>query len=116
MIRMLKTKAHLLESSRIPANALYQAVNAASSPKNPPALIIGGFGAPLELRCRYPMPRRRNAMSRVKKRVKNATVERSVATKRMVVKMNQPCKSCISGKELGMVGQGNTIRKKPKES
>lgn len=32
-------------------------------------------------------------MSRVKKRVKNATVERSVATKRMVVKMNQPCKS-----------------------
>ncbi len=55
-------------------------------------------------------------MSRVKKRVKNATVERSVATKRMVVKMNQPCKSCISGKELGMVGQGNTIRKKPKES
>ncbi len=85
-----KISTHLFESSRIPASALYHAVNAANSPKNPPALIIGGFGTPAALRCRYPMPRSRNAMSRVKKRVKNATVERSVATRRTVVKMNQP--------------------------
>ena len=83
--------AHLLESSRIPAKALYHAVNAASRPKNPPALMIGGFGTPLGLRCRYPMPSSRNVMSSVKKRVKNATVERSVASKRTVVKINQPC-------------------------
>lgn len=54
-------------------------------------------------------------MSRVKKRVKNATVERSVAIKRTVVKMNQPCTSQISGTTLG-TGEENTIRKKPKES
>ena len=37
------------------------------------------------------MPRKRKARSRVKKRRKKATVERRVAMRRRVVKMNQPC-------------------------
>lgn len=44
--------AYLFESSAIPANALYQAAKAASSPKKPPALITGGFGWLVESRCR----------------------------------------------------------------
>jgi hypothetical protein len=37
------------------------------------------------------MPSRRNAMSRVKKSMKNATVDLSVQRRRIVVKMNHPC-------------------------
>jgi len=37
------------------------------------------------------MPRNKNARSSVKKRKKNATVERRVQISRTVVKMNQPC-------------------------
>ena len=37
------------------------------------------------------MPSRRKVMSRVKKREKKATVERRVAMRRRVVKMNHPC-------------------------
>ena len=82
---------HLFESSARPARALYQAKNAAKIPNTPPALMIGGFGAPAASRWRYPIPSRRKAKSRVKKREKNATVERRVQRTRMVVKMNQPC-------------------------
>ena len=42
----------LFESSAIPAKALYQAKNAASSAKKPPAFMMGGLGRPAELRCR----------------------------------------------------------------
>lgn len=81
---------HLFESSAIPANALYHARNAASSPKKPPALMIGTVGFPFALRCRYPIPSSKKVRSRVKKRRKKAMVERRVATRRIVVKMNQP--------------------------
>ena len=74
----------------MPAKALYHARNAARSPKNPPALMTGGFGWLAALRWRYPMPRRRKAISSVKNKRKKATVERRVATRRMVVKINQP--------------------------
>jgi hypothetical protein len=39
---------------------------------------------------RKPMPSIRNAMSRVKKSIKKARVERSVQLSRMKVKMNHP--------------------------
>ena len=83
-------KAYLFESSAIPARALYQAKNAASRAKKPPALMIGVFGAPMASRCRYPIPRSKNAMSREKKSEKKATVERRVQKSSRVVKMNQP--------------------------
>lgn len=49
------------------------------------------------------MPRSRNAMSRVKKRRKKATVERSVQTSRRVVKRNHPWVgvSAVSAEKLG---------------
>lgn len=74
----------------MPAKALYQAVNAARRPKKPPALMMGGFGWPVESRWRYPIPSRRKARSRVKKRKKKATVDFSVQMSSIVVKMNQP--------------------------
>jgi hypothetical protein len=83
------SKTDLLELSAIPASALYQAVNAASNPNAPPAVIHAEFGA-LPLFCRYPMPRSKKAMSSVKNRKKKATVERSVQIRRIVVKMNHP--------------------------
>lgn len=43
---------HLFESSAMPAKALYHAMKAARRPKKPPALMMGGFGAPALLRCR----------------------------------------------------------------
>lgn len=43
---------YLLLSSAIPARALYHAVKAASRPKKPPALMIGGFGLPAWVRWR----------------------------------------------------------------
>ena len=49
---MDEAKAYLFESSAIPANALYQAKNAASRAKKPPALMIGVFGFPAASRCR----------------------------------------------------------------
>ena len=67
----------------------HQAKKAAIIPKAPPVLIRAEFGAPLEF-SRYPMPRNRKAMSRVKKSEKKATVERSVQRSRIKVKMNQP--------------------------
>ena len=42
----------LFESSAIPAKALYQAKNAASSAKKPPAFMMGGLGRPAASRCR----------------------------------------------------------------
>ena len=83
-------KTHLLESSAIPAKALYHARNAASNAKKPPALRMGGFGMSIASRCRYPMLSSMNARSRVKNSKKNATVERRVQSTRSVVKMNQP--------------------------
>ena len=73
---------------------MYHAAKAAKRPKNPPALMIGGFGMPALSRWRYPIPSSKKARSRVKKRMKNATVERSVQMRRTVVKMNQPLKGC----------------------
>lgn len=43
---------YLLESSAIPAKALYQAIKAATRAKKPPAFRMGGLGAPSALRCR----------------------------------------------------------------
>ena len=40
---------------------------------------------------RYPIPKSRKAMSRVKKSRKNATVDLSVQISRRVVKIHQPC-------------------------
>jgi hypothetical protein len=67
----------------------YQAVNAARIPKAPPALRRPVWGAPSTW-SRYARPRNRNARSRVKKRVKKATVERRVQINSRKVKMNQP--------------------------
>ena len=78
--------------SAIPARALYQAVKAANSPKYPPALIIGTFGVPALLKKKWPIVRRRKAMSRKKNKRKKATVDRSVQINKMVVKMNQPAR------------------------
>ena len=77
-------KKELLVSA-IPARALYQAANAASIPKAPPALRQATFPC-----WRYEIPSIRKARSRVKKRKKKATVERSVQRSRMKVKINQP--------------------------
>ena len=52
---------------------------------------LGPFGPPDALR--YPIPKRRKAMSRVKKSRKNATVDLSVQISRTVVKMNHPCEA-----------------------
>lgn len=52
VVYQVERKAYLFESSAIPAKALYQARNAASNAKKPPALMIGGFGAPMASRCR----------------------------------------------------------------
>ena len=52
-------------------------------------------------------------MSRVKNRVKNATVERRVQSKRMVVNMNQPCialTSCSIGENWVLYHQEETKR------
>ena len=87
-----KTSGMAYLSSAIPARALYHAMNAARSPKYPPAESKCWFGAPLASASRWPRNRKRNAMSRVKKSRKKATVERSVQISRMVVKMNQPAR------------------------
>ena len=87
---MRSRATNLFPSSAIPAKALYQAINAANSPKNPPALMIGGLGAPAASRCRYPIPSRRKVKSRKKNSKKNATVERRVQMRRIVVKINHP--------------------------
>ncbi len=42
--QMGEGNADLFESSAIPAKALYQAKNAASRAKNPPALMMGALG------------------------------------------------------------------------
>lgn len=82
----------LFESSIIPANTLYHATKDVRSPKNPPALMMGGFGKPSLLRCRYPMASRSKVKSTVKNRKKNAKVDRRVSRRRSVVNMNQPIK------------------------
>lgn len=81
--------SHLLEVSAIPATALYQARNAAMSPNQPPALMMGTLGAP-SLVCRLPIASNRKARSSVKKSKKKATVDLRVQMSRMKVKMNQP--------------------------
>jgi len=90
---LVRKRAYLFESSKIPASALYQAKKAASSAKKPPAFSIGALTLPLALGDRYAIARSKNAMSRAKNREKKATVERRVANKRMKVKMNQPCQA-----------------------
>jgi hypothetical protein len=90
-----EVKAYLL--SAIPANALYQAAKAAKSPKYPPALIHEAFGpyeplGPMEL-DKYPIPRRRNAMSRKKNSRKKATVDLKVHIKSKVVKIHHPIRN-----------------------
>jgi hypothetical protein len=64
-------------------------VKAAIIPNAPPALRRPVWGAP-PLCSKYARPRNRNAKSRVKKRVKKATVERRVQMSNRKVKMNQP--------------------------
>lgn len=86
----MKRQTNLFDSSKIPARAQYHAANADSKLKKLAVLIIGAFGPPLASRCKYPIPSNRNAISRVKKMKKNATVERSVIMRRRVVNMNQP--------------------------
>ena len=85
-----RSRSYLLESSSIPARALYQAMNAANNAKNPPALMTGGFGEPAALGFKYPMASSKKAMSRKKNSRKNATVERRVANRRRVVKIHHP--------------------------
>lgn len=77
--------------SAIPAKALYQARNAASIPKPPPALVsvVAEWAAPL-LAAYSPQANMRKAKSRVKNSMKNMMVDRRVQSRRMVVKMNQP--------------------------
>ena len=84
-------RTYLFESSSIPASALYHAKKAANSAKKPPAFSMGAFTLPVALGCRYAIARSKKAISSVKNRVKKATVERRVASKRRNVKMNQPC-------------------------
>lgn len=86
----MERQTYLLDSSNIPARAQYHAAKADNKLKKPAVLIIGAFGPPLASRCKYPIPSNRNEISRVKKMKKNATVERSVAMRRIVVNMNQP--------------------------
>ncbi len=82
---------YLLEVSAIPARALYQARKAARIPKTPPATVKPWLGAPLGPILMNEMARKRKARSRVKKSMKNATVDFRVHIRRIVVKMNQPC-------------------------
>lgn len=108
------TKKLLLESA-IPARALYQAKNAARIPKAPPALMAEIRGAP-STRARYPIPRQRNARSRVKKREKKATVDLTVQMSNKKVKMNQPnIKNPKESRNRGLVGppRDETILKPP---
>lgn len=86
-----ETRACLLESSRIPANAEYHAKNALQIPNAPPVLIRLGPGAPAAFGLSQPRARKRKARSSVKKSRKKATVDRSVARRRRVVKINHPC-------------------------
>ena len=79
----------LFEESQIPAQALYQARNAASNPKKPPALLTGTFRSP-STSWKRAIARRRKAISSVKKSRKKASVDFSVQKTRIVVKMNQP--------------------------
>ena len=65
----------------------YHARNAARRPKTPPAFKHPGCGAP-STGCKYAIPSNKNAMSSVKNREKNATVD--VQMRRTVVKMNHP--------------------------
>ena len=52
LVLLYARKTCLFESSAIPAKALYQAKNAASSAKKPPAFMMGGLGIPAASRCR----------------------------------------------------------------
>ena len=97
-------RTYLFDVSRIPAKALYHAKNAARRPKEPPALMRPGFGAPAAVRFRYPQNNNRNVMSRVKKSKKKATVERRVAINKRVVKMNQACQRKLVAKIDGATG------------
>lgn len=87
---MSREKAAYLLSA-IPEKALYHARKAAIMPKPPPALVslLAESRAPLSS-AYSAQASMRNARSRVKKSRKNMTVERSVQSSRMVVKMNQP--------------------------
>lgn len=86
----------LLDVSAIPANALYQAKNAAMRPNEPPALIAVGFGALAAVSFMYPIAKQRNARSSVRKSKKNATVDLRVQRRRTVVKTNHPYSRSVS--------------------
>lgn len=81
----------LFESFAKPAKATYHASNAASSAKNPPAMITGLLGSAVPLRCKYPIPSRRKAMSTARKVPQKTKVDFSVHRNIMKVKINQPC-------------------------
>jgi hypothetical protein len=83
-------RTYLFEVSAIPANALYQASNAASIPKTPPAMVSWGCTSPFGPCLMKEMARQRKARSKVKKSEKKATVDFRVQMSRIVVKMNQP--------------------------
>lgn len=86
-----KEKEKTYEESAIPANALYQAKNAANNPKYPPAFCDPRRTFPVvSSASKCPIARNKNARSSVKNRRKNATVDLSVQIKRINVKMNQP--------------------------
>lgn len=78
------------DGSAIPANILYQAMNAAMIPKAPPARVKGTFGAPpLFLASKYEHPRQMKASQTIINRLLKATVDLSVQSQTRKVKMNQ---------------------------
>jgi len=80
----------LLLESAIPAKAAHQARNAANSAKNPPALRIFAFGSSDSSRRKYPMARRRKAISTEANSEQNMTVDLSVQRNIRKVNINQP--------------------------
>ncbi len=62
------------------------------------------------------MPSSRNAMSKEKKREKKATVERSVQSTRIVVKMNQPFDYVSKRRKNWVQEQRPTIKNSPNSS
>lgn len=83
-------RTYLLDVSAIPANALYQAINAVMTPKIPPALLMLAFKPPTSVCWNRAIARSRNVMSKKKNSEKNATVDFSVHRRRMVVKIHHP--------------------------
>jgi len=68
----------------------HQAMKPATMPNPPPAFWTLWFGTPSTLSM-YAMPSIRKVSQTVKKSEEKATVDFSVHSQRMNVKMNQPC-------------------------